>query len=213
MAKVSNNEISGLVGTVVLYKWRGKTVMRGRPAKKSKRTLRAKRTPAQARSLARFGFASKVASDFARLFEFSFEQEPGQLGRAQAIRYMLRGEAIRGEAPQFEVDYSRLLVARGPVRPAAGATANPGENNQLIFRWTDNSAEGGAFKYDTCLLVVYVENYADVFFQKQTEYRASCESKIDIPSGFKGKKMHTWMTFLREDGKAADSVYCGEVSV
>lgn len=209
MARVTNNAVSGLVGTVVMYKWRGKTYMRAAPGPKSKRTVKAHRTPAQARSLARFGFASKMARRFADLFELSFEQEPGQLGRAQAIRYMLRGNAIRGEAPNFEVDFSQLLVSKGPVRAATGVSGKRDKSGNLVVSWADNSNEVGAHHYDKALLVMFDEESEYVVFKKDCASRSSMKASWEIPRSF--KKVHTWITFTRDDGKMADSVYCGRV--
>jgi hypothetical protein len=210
MARMSNNNISGLVGTVVLYKWRGKAVMRSRPHTKSKRVLRAKRTPAQANSIARFGFASKVAKRFRVLFENSFEQEAGQLGRAQAIRYMLRGNAITGEAPDFKMDFSQLLVAKGPVRPATDPSVKRTKQNNLVFTWSNNSDQPGASKRDRAILVMYEEKHEAVFFTMEKGDRESGKGVMEIPPLFRDG-VHTWISFVREDGKTADSIYCGKV--
>ncbi len=202
-------DFTGLVGTVVIYKWRGKKVMRSRPQTKSKRVLRAKRTAAQANSIARFGFASNVAKRFRNLFEKSFEVEEGQLGRAQAIRYMLRGNAILGNAPDFTIDYSQLVVAKGPVRPAADVNVRR-TDGKLAFTWTNNSDQPGAAKYDKAILVFFDEKNNFVSFTMEGGDRESGNGRLAIDKFFKDP-VHTWVSFVRDDGKTADSVYCGKV--
>ena len=212
MAKEKQGRMSGSAGTLNFYTVNGEQrVRRKAHHNKSKRTIRRKRTVAQANQISRFAFAARFAMDMKELFNQSFETMGSQIGKCQAIRYML-SSAVYGEGKNLKIDFSKLLVARGRTLTAAGVSATSSTPGKIEFTWEDNTGDNRSAAGDEAILVAYSEKFEECFFTMKGGERKLCRGELMVPSNA-GEEYHTWISFVKKDGSAADSVYCGVVKV
>ena len=211
MAKINAGMISGSLHNVVMYELNGEQVMRGKPGPRSKRTVRRKRSEKQWKQQARFTLANSMANNMKELLNETFEKKKGEIGKCQAISYILTS-AIKGEYPKYEIDFSNMLVARGRALKASGVEVNSPAPDKLQFTWEDNTGTNFSAAQDQAILVAYSESWEDVFFTLKGGQRKDCSGVLDVP-GCSGKELHVWISFRKKNGETADSVYVGEVTV
>ena len=213
MGKLKGNAIKGSVGTLNFYEVNGETRVRRKPGPTvSLRTQRRKRSDAQKQQISKFGFVSRFAHRMKDLFNQTFECGPGEVGFNQAMRYMM-ASAIEGEAPAFRIDFSRVMVARGTALKAEGAQVSL-EPGKLVFTWEDNSRYGLGSEADQAILVAYNETHEFHFYTLEGGTRATGRGELDLTRfKFPLKEVHTWISFRKKNGVAADSVYLGKVEL
>ncbi len=212
MAKQFNGKMSGSAGNFNFYIVKGEQRVRLKAHhNKSKRTIRRRRTAAQALQLARFQFASSFVKWWKDLFNVSFETVGPQIGKCQAIRYMLRS-AVYGEVDDLKIDFSKLMVARGSALPPAGVQVSCTSPGKIRFTWEDNSANNRRAATDEAVLVAFCENYdEDCYFTLNGGERRTMGGELNVADK-SGETYHTWISFRRKDGTCADSLYCGVVT-
>jgi hypothetical protein len=125
---------SGTVGTVIGGTWKGITYMRSQPARRSSEA-----TQAQLEQQAKFALAIRFVSLFGNLFMISFRNYAVKMtGTNNALSYTLKN-AIAGTYPNYEIDYSNVLVSRGDLPNVLNPTAAPSGTSDITFSWTSNS--------------------------------------------------------------------------
>ena len=205
MAKKGNDGLRGSFGNLTARVVRGEIIISKKRETPRKRTQQRRRTIGQLKQRARFKLANAFAKEMKELFNLSFETVGAQIGKCQAISY-LTTTAIIGEYPDYKIDFSKALVARGRALPAQGATATL-EEDRIVFKWEDNSSST-ATAADQAILVAWCPEDEWEFFTLTGGARSSCEGFLKLMPR-KGVEYHTWISFMKKNGHAADSVYTG----
>ena len=78
--------------------------------------------------------------------------------------------------------------------------------------WADNTGIGTANAADKAILAASSPAQGLWYYKTSDSNRSDCSALLELPV-FKGKTVHTWLTFVSEGGKAADSVYTGDLVV
>jgi hypothetical protein len=200
--------VNGTVGTVIGGRWRGIDYLRSKS--NSRRT---RSTDAQDLQRAKFKLATGFLQMIRPLLHLSFKDYSSQMtGPNQALSYTLKN-AIVGELPDLQIDYSLILVSKGSLpnifEPVAVSSA-PGTIN---FTWEDNSNIGSAKPRDKAILLAYCEEKKRPVYTMAGGERSSEKGILNVPS-FSGKAAHTWIAFMNESGKEiSPSIYTGLVNV
>jgi len=200
--------VSGTVGTVIGSSWRSIYLLKSRPGKrKGLPTLN------QLMQQAKFLLISKFLFSLSGLIKESFSLDRKSLtGNNQALSYNLTN-AVTGDYPGYEIDYSKVRISEGVLTNADGPAAISTEAGKIKFTWSSMAGVGSAKATDTAVLVLYCPDKKIGVFSKTDKEHAEETATITINS-FSGKKVHTWLTFIAEDGKTyANSEYAGEVTV
>ena len=205
MAKEGPYGLRGSTGNLTHRYVKGEKIVSKKKETPSKRTQKRRTTIAQLKQRARFKVANAFAKEMKELFNLSFETIGYQIGKCQAISY-LTTTAITGEYPDYKIDFSRALVARGRALPAQGATARI-EDDSIIFNWEDNS-NNAATGADQAILVAWCPEDDWGYFTLTGGERRSGNGSLKV-GGRKGLEYHTWISFMKKNGQAADSVYTG----
>ena len=202
---------SGTIGPVVGSKWKIKDTMRSaRSASKRDKNP----TPDQAKQRTKFGFTSHFLGGLGPLVKNSFrELSTDKTGFQCAVSYNVCN-AVSGDDSGYTVHYEHVSLGRGTlpnaVLPEAKAGDTPGD---IRFIWADNTGLGTAAANDTAIVVAYEPGVERWLYKKApAAKRADCSDVFNLP-GLVGKKLHTWLLFISDNGKASDSVYTGEVVV
>ena len=121
-------------------------------------------------------------------------------------------EAIRGEYPDFEIDYSRTTLIRGSLqRPHCSMTYVAG-TNELDFSWivANPYYEDGA---DVLLPLIHCTALNEFWYKLDSGIQRDDEfCTIRIPELFIGHEIHVWLAFHSPDRRAfSDSDYIGKV--
>jgi hypothetical protein len=201
----------GTVGPVVGSTWKNKSTMRSlrRPSKRDKHP-----TPDQSKQRSRFGFTSHFMRGLGPLVKKSFREMAIDKTEFQCALSYNVCNAVSATAGGFMVHYERVSLGRGTLPNALLPEAKTTEGSADIrFTWADNTGMGTAAATDTAIAVAYSPDIHRWLRLKETgAQRSDCVSVLSLP-GLRGKKVHTWLVFVSENGKASDSVYTGEILV
>jgi hypothetical protein len=210
MGKMNNgilDDFSGTIGKVVGSKWRGVTYMR---AKSKKRT--GALSDAQLEQQAKFAVAGKFSQSMNDLLTLGFKDQAIKMtGKNYGQSLILRG-AITGAYPDFQIDYSKVLLSKGKLPRIKKPVTAPEANGIIKFTWTNDAGNKLAKANDQAILIAYCPE------ENETEYafgpaRDAGTGTLDLAE-FSGRKVHTWLSFMSANGKLlANSVYCSEVTI
>ena len=114
MKKGITGGLSGSIGPVVASSWKGIDYLRAQSSKNKK-----KRSTAQLMQRAKFALAANFMSNLNDLLTISFQDfAVGMTARNHATSYTIHN-AVYGEYPNLQLDYSEILIARGNRLPNA----------------------------------------------------------------------------------------------
>ena len=200
---------SGKVGTVVGSRWKGIDYIR------SKSTARkSSASPKQEAQRAKFKLVTSFLSTMIGLIRVSFRDfEVNMSGRNHALAYNIEN-AVKGEGATLDLEYSMVLVSRGNKLPnAANPTAAAGTPGNIAFNWENNAGTGDALPGDQAILVAFCPSLKQSVFTTAGPARSTGSGILNV-AAFAGREVHTWISFLSENGKhVATSVYTGAVTV
>ena len=141
---------SGKVGTVIGFTRNGISYIRGLMTSHTDAN-----TPAQQEQRAKFALVIKFLRPLLGILRVGFKKAGSNLsGFNAAVAYTL-GNAVKGLFPNFEIDYTKLLICQGNLPGAVNAAAVSVDAGKINFSWDDNSMDFGAHPTDKVVLAVY----------------------------------------------------------
>lgn len=199
---------SGKVGTVIGSSWKGIDYMR------SLATVRKNRTSSQRQleQRAKFALVSAFMQSMHSIVMRNFNRYANRMtGTNSAMSYTIKS-AVTGTYPDYRIEYSQVKISRGSLPNALGATATAGAAGRINFTWPDNSGLGKALPEDLALLVAYCADLNATIYRLGAN-RSAGQDVLDV-TGFSGKQVQTWITFISADEKdIASSIFTGQVLV
>ena len=209
MAKMKNGingTFTGKVGNIIGCKWRGINYVRSLPRKTHKES-----SPAQLKQRAKFSMMTSFLKNFKNLLSYSFSTYAARMtGNNEALSYNLRA-GIKGEYPNFELDYPEILFSRGKLRSAQNAVAKAGEAGAVDFSWVNVQEQYPADESDYAMLIIYNPSTKLGYQALQGSIRQSEMASVTIDAN-RGCAVETWLTFQSYNNKCfSDSIYTGRV--
>ena len=200
---------SGKVGPVVGATWRGKDVMRSLP-KKTNRLA----TAFQQQQRSKFSMTTEFLSGVQPVIKRYFGSDTGlKTRRNQAMSYLMK-EAIVFNDPNYEWDYTKILISKGDLLGINNGAVTAGTGQNLDFTWTDNSGQGEAAATDQLVVVVYEPTSKATVYRLNAGDRSSESATLSLPNFLSGLEVQVWSTFVSTDDKLfATSLYLGAVTV
>lgn len=200
---------SGKVGPVVGATWRGKDVMRSLP-KKGNRLA----TEFQQAQRSKFAMTTEFLSGVQPVIKRYFGNDTGlKTRRNQAMSYLMK-EAIVFNDPNYEWDYTKVLISKGDLLGINNGQVVAGSGQDLTFSWTDNSGQGEAQVTDKLVVVVYEPTSKATVYSLNAASRDDESATVQLPSFLSGLEVQVWATFASSNDKlAATSIYLGAVMV
>ncbi len=213
MASIPNGILGSFVGTagnISGYMRNGKNFVRSRRRKSS-----SPMTPARLAQQQKI----KVCNEFTKPFcgtGFFNKTFPayGHSGTGfNRVTSAIMNLAITGSYPNCSLNYSKVLISKGPLPPPENGTVVKGEHGKLLFSWQDNSNEGTARPDDKVILVAFFPDLKQAIYLIGESVRSDSNAILDI-AVMKDFSAETWIGFLSPDEKHAScSTYCGSFSL
>ncbi len=203
-----NGPISGKVGAVVGYTWKGKAVIRSLPKKRT-----GPLSPLQLQQHAKFALMNKFLNPLLTLLNTTFSPVAVQMsGFSKAFSFNVKN-AITGTHPTLHINYPMVLLGRGDLPNAASPAAMSVNEGELVLNWSDNTGTGQARASDKLYVAVFCEEYNNWIARVTETIRSAGTFTLNLDL-FKGKPAQTYFGFITADGKdVSDSVYTGEVHI
>ncbi|MDF3079289.1 MAG: hypothetical protein K0S09_3178 [Sphingobacteriaceae bacterium] len=200
---------SGKVGTVVGSTWNGIDYMKSLPKPSSKQPTDGQLEQRVKLALS-VGFLKPLSVLLAKTFK---KATVNNTGFNVALSLLIKN-AITGTYPDYEIDYSKVLMSLGNLTGPWNAAVSSTTASEVSLAWTDNSGSNNALATDKAVLVVYNPVKNQYVFTMDAAARAAAAETLLLPAEFSGDTVHTWMAFVSADGKNfSTSVYLGTIAI
>lgn len=193
---------SGKVGPVVGCKGKNGNYIRAHAAKVSN-----PRTEKQQKQREKFTLAFSFLKPITPFIRIGYKScTEGKSTFNAAVSYMLR-KAITGSGAELAIDYKRVLVSMGTLMPVFSGNA-AAEDNQMIFRWEDNSGTGNAEETDVAMLLVYNKTNGSAVYNTTATTRADREGILELPDEWDKDELIPYLSFQSAEGDSVSNSLC-----
>lgn len=200
---------SGKVGTVVGGNWNGIDYMRSRAASYTD----AKSTP-QLDQRAKFSVVIQFLKPLKSFLRVGFRSKAINMSAYNAASSYHLENALKGTFPDYEIDYSRVMVSHGKLPGTLNPAAIPGSAAEIEFSWENNSSTIGAMADDKAVLIIYNPAKQTVLPIVGGNARRSGGQRISLPSQFSGDEVHCYLSFQNaSQSMISESRFAGSVRV
>lgn len=199
---------SGKVGNVVGASWKSIAYIRSLPS-----SVRNPRTEKQRTQRSKFALVAKFVKSILPVIRVGFKQSAGPVNSAfsAAVSYNIH-HAVKGTYPGFEIDYPKVVVARGALYIANHMTAAP-EAGSLNFVW-DTGVINNASEADRAMLIAYNPDKGEAVYDMDAGTRGAGSGSLGMPPSWEGDKVEAFAVFISEDGTmVSDTMYAGSHEV
>jgi hypothetical protein len=199
---------TGPVGNIIGSTWKGKQVIRQKPAER-----KAVSTELQIQQQIKFSLIMKLLQPLTDLVKQTFSQNPPRMTRFNRAFSQNYRRAVTGTYPDFSIDYSQVILGRGRLSQAGKITCSSPSTGKLSCTWINYSNYANAGKDDKVYLVSYCERLNHWSFEIGITDRDSgfCATE---DAALSEESLHIYIGFISAYGKqSSDSQYVGLVSI
>lgn len=197
----------GKLGPIYGYVRNGKPIISAHPRIVHPRTEKQKAVLQRMQVLS--PFFNLISPYLAIGFELSGIKNDNSANNS-AKSYNLKN-AIKGEYPEQELDYSKIRLTEGdlPTADNALATASPAG---IKFSWNYDESDPLAAPDDKTMLLAFFPNEKTRFYSISGVERKKCEQILEIDELMKGQDAETYISFITDSRKAiSNSIYTGKI--
>lgn len=201
--------LRGRTGNNVGRYLKGQNVFAMRPVKSAKLA-----TKKQVDQQTVFAFATSFLSQFRKFTNLGFRSNKrSQSPMNAAVAYNLK-HAIKGNMPDIEINYEKLLFNRGTLADAKDPKAE-GAVGKVNFSWTNLNinADDPLLEDKAIFIILDILNrrYATVGIVVP---RSRMSYTLPVPGAFMGRDCACFMSFVSASSKNVSSTqYCGTVKI
>lgn len=208
-----NGGFSGKAGSIVGYQQYGKWVIRGLP-KYSKKNKKGSLNQNICRS--KFSKMQNILNPLLPFIRVGFNLEAKRNGNS-AHNSAKSWNMLNAFNDEGEINYAAFRFSMGDLRGAVDAAVELNEE-QLVFRWRDNSKDAGNraewdFREDDQVMILVYDNESNSLYGTMSGARRSEERQIISISKNKKPVDHpAWISFISDDRqRIANSSFVGLV--
>jgi len=210
MARLKNglfNGFSGAMGNFEGYEQDGQYIIRLRRSKATK--------PPSEKQLAcreKMRMINELLSRCSLFVKLGFsESAKGQTPKPYnaAVAYQLMN-AITGSYPNYEMDYSKLRFAQGPINTDGLNPSVSLQDDTLIFTWTP--ATSYPRSTDHVMLLAYSPALKQAVYNLCGAKRRAGQEILKLPHEWQQQRIETYIAFRGENnGQYSNSIYLGSI--
>lgn len=194
----------GTVGTVVGASWKGIAYMRSKAE-----SVKNPRTEGQVKQRNRFATTLFFLQPITQYVRIGFRTYANMQSAFNAAMAYNIANAITGDYPNFELDYSKALVSRGQLTPVEEVSATA-ITSGIEITWTDNSGSGEAQSTDLAMPLLFNKSKQEAVFNTAANQRSEGATTLNVPADWTGNEVEVYLGFVSADGKSvANSEYLG----
>jgi len=200
-----NGPVSGKVGTVVGASWRGIDYIRS-----VSDTSKMRWSVAQVNQRVLFALVMNWIRPLLPVINVGYQIfKTAKTPMNAAVGYHLR-EAVQGEAPAYEIVFSKAIFSRGELIGAMIRKLHCLDGGICYISWESPSASVFCNDGDEVVFILYNTAKHRFVTYVSVALRAEREVMLQLPSGFSGDALHCYMHLVRADrAMVSTTVYAG----
>ena len=208
MARIKNGVLggfSGKAGSVIGFQRRGKSFIKGLNKGAPKPP-----TLNQLASREKFKLLQNWRSYLTSFFAISFKNHTHERS-AQNAAHRFNANIVKGEYPNFEIDYTAIVISQGDLPTLKEVKMTMDENRKLHFTW-NATYEKGAEHRDLVALLIFFNEKSTYTGSTTAAHRMDGSCSFQLPSANVHTHADVYITVLSDDReRAANSQYVGRV--
>jgi flagellar basal body rod protein FlgB len=181
---------SGKVGTVIGGTWKGIDYMRSKAS-----SISNPQTTAQLDQRLRFSIMGKFLRPLTAFLRIGFKSQAVKMSAINAAMSYNLANALTGIYPDYDVDFTKVLVSQGTLPGALNAEVTATVAGEIGYTWEDNSTDTDASATDKALLVVYNPSKNKVVTVVDGNTRSGGSQTITLPANFTGDEVQCYISF------------------
>lgn len=202
MSKIKNyssilEPVTGKVGPVIFYFWKGIYCVRTRP-----QNYRDANSVPQQRNRQRFNLMVQTLKELLPVIQVGFSNEahhmsPYNKAFSENFHRALLWNPSLGE---YQLHPERLLLSKGLVPEVCGPCCVK-QGNKLHIQWVDNSALTRASEDDRLIIFLYNQTLGESCILTPQSTRKEQSALITLPNHWGTDKVHLYLSFGRIDNE------------
>lgn len=210
MSKVNSfayGEVSGKFGNTV-----GAVDRRGKTTMKEYRAPSNPKTEGQVSQRTKFGFINTELSMMRRMFKTTYVSYITREDMRKAS-WMAVKNSVTGTYPDFSIDYTKLVIAKGSLPRLGVATATVEANGTINVTW-DTTLFLGVDPTDSVKIVLTDPLEKSWLLSEEETMRSEGAMTLTLPQRLVGIKVHCWIYAISSTGKTTSmSQYISELQL
>ncbi len=213
MAITTNGQLLGLtgkVGPVVTYQWRGKWITRSFAAKPKN-----PQTEKQQKHRMLFKQEVQLAGRMNWVLRETMDAIAAEHGMTACNYFIKRNKAaFSAEGDKLVVDWSALVLSEGTVAPVAFGTPEVVGGTTLSIAFDGNPQHLPADNYDRVQVFAYCPDIETAFLAIPV-YRREGRLSVALPELFGGHEVQLWGMVQDAAGRWSETIYigCGPIEI
>jgi len=203
------NGFSGAIGNLEGYEYNGQYIIRSRRPKRLKAP-----SEKQLACMEKMRIINELLGRLTEFVKTGFaETAKDQVFTAYnaAVAYQLK-HAITGTYPNYEIDYSKLRLAEGPINTEGLSPSASLKGDALLFSWTP------AIHYpnstDHVMLLAYAPALKHAVYNLCGAKRRTGQETLELPEAWRGQRIETYIAFRGEsNGRCSNSIYIDSLNL
>lgn len=192
---------SGKVGAVIGSRWKSVYYMRGLTDRVHDRNSLKQQT-----QRAKFAVAQAFAHDVLGFIRLGYSPDLGNRSPYNGLVSYLLHHAMIGSDINWELDFKKVMVSRGSLKPVKVANATI-SGDIVNFTWTNNAGIGDAKATDVAMVLAYNKDDGEAEYDTHAATRGDGQCQLVLPSGWGSANLAVYLGFRNEDaGNCADSM-------
>ncbi len=210
MSKVNSfayGEVSGKFGNTV-----GAVDKKGRTTMREYRAPGDPKTESQVSQRTKFGFINTELSFMQRMFKTTYVSYITKEDLRKAS-WMAVKNSVTGTYPDFTIDYTRLVIAKGSLPRLGQVSVTVSANGTIDMTW-DTTLFLGVDPTDKVKIVFNDPDMKSWFISDDNTIRSDGSMTVTIPQSWSGLKVHCWVYAVSSTGKTTSmSQYVSELQL
>lgn len=196
-------------GTAVFSKQFGKNTLRTKPME-----VKNPRTPDQVNQRNKFSLMVAEGRRLLSMLKLSFQNMAISMSAFNVFIKNNIKTAITGLPGSYAIDYSLLVIAKGPLYQTSNITAGNELASKVKRSWAPPIDPVDPANLDLLYVATYNEDKKEWFYSATATTRVTGVDQQDIPATWTGDTVHVFSFFVNPDGnQCSDSVYSGTVEI
>jgi len=133
----------------------------------------------------KFRLAVEFVHQLADLYDITYKQRAGKATPRNMAVSDFVSNAITGVYPDFEIDYSKVMISSGSLATVSATTKIAA--GKIIWNWEPNTGINGAEANDQSIIVAYCPERKQAIYKINASTRCDGEAILDVQKvvGFK----------------------------
>jgi len=207
---------NGKVGNVVGSTWKGKSVMKIRPA-----TVTNPNTERQQNQRSRFGLVGRFLQAHRNLIRIGFRAYTKDMTASNAAMSYNLANAVSGQFPDLSMDFSKVRISMGTLAPVSGVAVASESAASVTLNWLDNSQANNAHESDQLVVSLFDVATSEVVYVPGCASRSQATATLNLPAEWSGRTVEVLAFLISLEGTStsngresvSNTVYAGSLVI